>query len=156
MSKREKIILIVMALVVIGGLFYYFNSRREVVVQERESELKDLNTFVNETVTGVNKNNLTAAEVRAIASAEAKWARDPYRAPVIKEEEKDKLFDVTFRYTGYLKAGKKRMAVINGLEYLVGEEIEPGGFIAREIHPNRVVIEAKGQKQKLVVPLIEY
>jgi hypothetical protein len=160
MSKREKTILIIMALVVIGGLFYYLNTRREVVVQERESELKDLNTFVDKTVKGVNKNNLTAAEIRAIASAEAKWARDPYRAPVLKEkekeEEKEKLFEVSFRYTGYLKAGKKKMAVINGLEYLIGEEIEPGGFIAREIHPDRVVIEAKGQKQKLVVPLIEY
>jgi type II secretory pathway component PulC len=51
---------------------------------------------------------------------------------------------------------KKKIAVINGLEYLIGEEIEPGGFIAREIYPDRVVIEMKGQKQKIIVPLVEY
>jgi type II secretory pathway component PulC len=156
MSKREKIILVIMALVIMGGVIYYISSKREVVVRERESELKELNTFVNTTITGMNKNNLTAPEIRAIASAETEWGRDPYRAPVIKEEEKQKLLNVSFAYTGYLKAGKKKIAVINGLEYLVGEEIEPGGFIAREIYPDRVVIEVKGQKQKIIVPLIEY
>ena len=156
MSKREKIILFIMALVIVGGGIYYFSTKREVVVQKRESELKELNTFVDETVTGINKNNLTAPEIRTIASAEAEWVRDPYRAPVEKEEDRQKLLDISFTYTGYLKAGKKKIAVINGLEYLTGEEIEPGGFIAREIYPDRVVIEIKGQKQKIIVPLIEY
>ena len=71
-------------------------------------------------------------------------------------QEKQKLLNVSFTYTGYLQAGKKKIAVINGLEYLIGEEIEPGGFIAREIYPDRVVIEMKGQKQKIIVPLVEY
>jgi hypothetical protein len=156
MSKREKIILAIMTLVIVGGVIYYISSKREVVVQERESELKELNTFVGVTITNMNKNNLTAPEMRAIASAEVEWVRDPYRAPIIKEEEKQKLLNVSFTYTGYLKAGKKKIAVINGLEYLIGEEIEPGGFIAREIYPDRVVIEMKGQKQKIIVPLVEY
>jgi type II secretory pathway component PulC len=156
MSKREKIILAIMTLVIIGGVIYYINSRREVVVQERESELKELNTFVGDTITGINKNNLTEPEIRTIASAEAEWVRDPYRAPVVKEEEKQQLLDVSFIYTGYLKAGKKKIAVINGLEYMTGEEVEPGGFVAREIYPDRVIIEVKGQKQKIVVPLIDY
>lgn len=156
MSKREKIILVIMALVIVGGVIYYINSQREVVVLERESELKELNSFVDATVIDLNKNNLTAPEMRTIASAEAEWVRDPYRAPLIKEEEKQKLLNISFNYTGYLKAGQKTIAVINGLEYLAGEEIEPGGFIAREIYPDRVVIEVKGQKQKIIVPLIEY
>lgn len=156
MSKREKIILVIMSLFIIGGLVYYLSLQREVVVQERESELKELNSFVGETVTGLNKNNLTEPEIRAIASAEAEWNRDPYRAPVIKEEDMQRQLNVSFSYTGYIKAGVKKIAVINGLEYLAGEEIEPGGFIAREIFPDRVVIEVKGQKQKIIVPLIEY
>jgi hypothetical protein len=91
MSKREKIILAIMTLVIVGGVIYYISSKREVVVQERESELKELNTFVGVTITNMNKNNLTAPEMRAIASAEVEWVRDPYRAPIIKEEEKQKL-----------------------------------------------------------------
>ncbi len=145
-----------MALVIVAGGIYYISSKREVVVLERESELKELNTFVSETITGINENNLTAPEIRTIASAEAEWVRDPYKPPVVKEEDREKLLDISFTYTGYLKAGKKKIAVINGLEYLTGEEIEPGGFIAREIYPDRVVIEIKGQKQKIIVPLIEY
>ncbi len=156
MSTREKIILAIMAIVVVGGIFYYTSSERETVIEERESGLQELNTFVGETVDRVNIQNLTAAELRTIASAEAKWVRDPYRAPKITKEEQEKQLSVSFSYTGYIKSGKKKIAVINGLEYKIGEEIDPGGFVAREIYPDRVIIEAKGQKQKLIVPLVEY
>jgi hypothetical protein len=59
-------------------------------------------------------------------------------------------------YTGFLRMGDKRLAIINGMEYEVGEILEPGGFTIRSISPSRVVIAPPGRKKKtLILPMEE-
>ena len=47
--------------------------------------------------------------------------------------------------------GDKRLAILNGIEYEVGDRLEPGGLIVRNIHPNHVVIGPPDLKSKKVV-----
>jgi len=60
-----------------------------------------------------------------------------------------------FTYSGYLEIGDRRLAIINGIEYETGDELAMGGYIVRGIYPNRVVIEVKWRKEKIIVPLEE-
>lgn len=156
MSKREKIILIVLTVAVLfGGYTYFFQSSKTAkgpVVPK--ASVAELNTFVLETAKNLMGFDLSKAEAHAIARAEALWVRDIYLSGKDLEEE-ELLLGVSFIYSGYLEIGSRKMAVVNGLEYKEGDEIEPGGYIVRSIQPNKVVIEVKGKKQKTVVPLID-
>ena len=52
--------------------------------------------------------------------------------------------------------GDKRFAIINGLEYTTGDELEQGGFVVRSITPSQVVIFSTDRsKKKFVFPLEE-
>ena len=54
-------------------------------------------------------------------------------------------------YTGYLRMGDKRLAIINGMEYEAGDILEPDGFIIRSISPRRVVIAPPGAKKNTII-----
>jgi hypothetical protein len=59
-------------------------------------------------------------------------------------------------YTGFLRMGEKKLAIINGMEYEAGDILEPDGFIIRSISPSRVVIAPAGKKKKtLTLPMEE-
>ena len=45
-----------------------------------------------------------------------------------------------FVYTGFLQLGDKKLAVINAMEYTVGESIGTRGYYIKSITPNKVVI----------------
>ena len=50
----------------------------------------------------------------------------------------------------------KRLAIINDLEYEVGDKLEPGGLILRNIHPNHVVVgSAVHNNKKVILPMEE-
>ena len=47
-----------------------------------------------------------------------------------------------FRYTGFLRHGEVRFAILNGREYGIGDTVKPGDFTVRSIDPDRVVLVA--------------
>ena len=53
-----------------------------------------------------------------------------------------------------MKMGDSRLAIINGMEYEVGEKIEPGGYLIRTITPKQIVLDStKGKRKRFVLPL---
>lgn len=48
------------------------------------------------------------------------------------------------RYKGYVRLGDKLLAVINGVEYAVGEEVEASGYVVAAIQQNFVEL-ARGE-----------
>jgi hypothetical protein len=52
-------------------------------------------------------------------------------------------------------AGNKVLALINGMEYQVGEELESGGYVVLEIDPEKVVLQGKGRGGRITVPFTE-
>ncbi|MBU0986869.1 MAG: hypothetical protein KKH68_06405, partial [Proteobacteria bacterium] len=59
--------------------------------------------------------------------------------------------EVSFTYSGYMETGNQRLAIINGMEYTVGEELEPGGYTVNSISANQVVIGVVGTDKIIVV-----
>jgi hypothetical protein len=98
----------------------------------------------------LDKFRLSQREIQTVKFSAEAWPKDPLAPEPPKPEgevEKDK-----FQYTGYISMGDKVLAVINGREYQVGEQLESGGFEVLSISPEAVEIQAQGRKDKVRVP----
>ena len=56
---------------------------------------------------------------------------------------------ITFNYTGYMEYGRKKVAIINGLEYGEGEKLETPGYVLKAIFPGKVIIENTLEKANI-------
>jgi len=161
MSKREKILVGLMLLAAVYGIYAWFlSSPQQAATLNDDNQQKGLNAFiinvVKKTTTGLSKN-----QAYVLQKAEAKWKRDPLIQiePKTSEQEEDgqqPVLTSKIMYTGFLRMGDKRLAIINGMEYEAGEILEPGGFTIRSISPSRVIIAAPGRNEKtLILPMEE-
>ncbi len=165
MSKREKVILVIMVIVVFCGIYsLFFSSPKEtynVGGGEKSGTLNKLMTGISK---DLGEEKKLGYDTYIIERAEANWAKDPFY------NKKISLVDAAYKgrrtsyampkeaplyYSGYIEMGKKRFAIINGMEYQTGEELEQGGYIVGDIYGNKVVIEIKGTHEKLLVPMEE-
>jgi len=88
-----------------------------------------------------------------VDGAETDWGRDPFYADKAPAVSTSTLSPVV--YTGYLEIGTRRIAVIDGVSYEVGDELEVGGYRVKRIASSAVVIEEKGTGKGITVPLLE-
>ena len=171
MSKREKIIVAVMVLVLlIGGYMFLFTGesgseqKTEDVMMREVEEVKQ---FANDITAGLMVEEKTPSDSPyIIARASAAWSSDPFleqESVVAFEAEKAKKEmpevspeELGLVYSGYLTAGDNNLAVINGVEYGVGEKLDiPGDYLVKGITPVQVVIGREGSTSKIIIPLEE-
>jgi hypothetical protein len=91
-----------------------------------------------------------------ITQAGDAWTKDPFllrneTLTAQKETEKPPVVEINemrrppMTYTGYLQAGKTKLAIINGLEYAVGDSLNFDDFYIKDIFPKKVVVgQTKG------------
>jgi hypothetical protein len=155
-SKREKIILIVVLLVVIYGVYALFiaPSSDKAILSPADTSKKlaviDFEKLESE-VASVTKEKVDLYTVARIGDKNL-WFSDPFYKGVMAAHAGDQ---ISFVYTGYLELGNKRYAVINGLDYGWGEELEIGGYFVKGINPYKVIIEDKSGQLRIEVPFLE-
>lgn len=160
MNKREKIIVALMAVVVLVALISFipspFSGKADVSSssQAKLTEVRELATKISEEM---NKEDLTKTEKLILERADTAWSKDPFigkslTAAVQPGQGQGQALDSNFSYTGFIDTGTKRLAVINGMEYEVGEMLQSGGYIVSIIDPRVVVLEGKEKQGKLSVP----
>ena len=162
MSKREKIILFFMALSLVYGFFVFFiEAPGKKGAMGQSSKLESLNKFISH-VAELTKESLSEIDSYIIEKAPKQWDKDPllssdteFQFKAENTEADVSALKVNIKYTGYLNMGAKNLAILNGLEYEEGEELEKGGFIVRKIYPERVIIVIKGQQEEITIPLEE-
>ena len=162
-EKREKIILGVMAVVILYALFTLIagSSMKKKLTVSPEVKTNEIKALANDTATSVGKDALSVAEVYAIGRIEADWLHDPfYEKKAYAEMTQTTKVAVkvdtktNFSYTGYMEYGGRLIAIINGLEYGVGEVLDIPGYILRSISPAKVTIEnTADRKAKVEVPM---
>ena len=162
MSKREKIILFLMALSLVYGFFVFFieaPGKKGAIGQN--SKLESLNKFISH-VAELTKESLAEIDSYIIEKALKQWDKDPllssdseFQFKADNTEADVSALKVNIKYTGYLNMGARNLAILNGLEYEEGEELEKGGFVVRKIYPERVIIVIKGQQEEITIPLEE-
>jgi hypothetical protein len=104
-----------------------------------------------------------------IKRAETEWPHDPFYEPVDKREEAmekaaahaQQVEAVTtalkgqLNYTGYLDTGSKRIAIVNGNEYVAGDSLDVEGYVLNGIDPGKIVIYNKTAQLTIEIPLKE-
>ena len=89
-----------------------------------------------------------------ISKAESNWQRDPFVVYTSDQNDQIVLDDTsatdkipTLTYTGFIQAGKKVLAVVNGMEYAIGEMLTDVGYKVSGITPTRVVLLTELNKE---------
>jgi hypothetical protein len=160
MTNREKIIIGLMVVAVIYGVYTVFLSKpREASISNGAKELKTLNAFVAK-VSEKSEASLSKEQTYVLEKAQAEWKQDPFvkmRPKMTREEIAEKqplVLNSKFVYTGFLEMGNRRLAIINGVEYEVGDRLEPGGLVIRKINSTHVVVAESSQKNRtLNIPM---
>jgi hypothetical protein len=164
MSKREKIILFIMALTVVYGFYALFLENptpRNDKLSASSSKLDEFNKFITK-VAALTKGGLSVEDTYIIDRIPVNWTKDPllntrktFDFKPDEEKEDTSLEKLGISYSGFMKMGKKSLAIINGLEYETGEELPDSGHIIDQIYENKVVIVTRDGRNKISVPLEE-
>ena len=124
-----------------------------------DRELEALNTFITK-VADKTQSGPSKKQAYVLNKAQTAWKQDPLVQLEAKKVKVDTgpepVLDTRIQYTGYLEMGDTRLAIINGMEYEIGDRLEPGGFVIRRILPNRVMVAPPGKKKKtMILPMEE-
>lgn len=169
LGKRQMIIFGVMGIVILFAAVDFLlpkNKHPAIDVSKKKQELSALVTTLS---AGTEKEGAKNSVALVVSRAEKEWAHDPFldgksfREWVhLKEPPKEQAKKegpaapkIDFSYTGYLEVKRKRMAIINGIEYKEGEALDVKGYILRSVSPEKVVIENRTTRATLTVPLVE-
>jgi hypothetical protein len=156
MSTREKIILagVVIALLFAAYTFYSEPSsqKKNVAIEKDLAGVKALSAKLSEEL---QKDNLTAVDRYILERAGAEWSTDPFvekKLSLVPVKGTAEARSNDFVYSGYLEVNQRRLAVINGMEYVVGEQLESGGYIVKSIDPEKVIIEDISKGGRITLP----
>ena len=130
MTTREKVLLSLCGVAAIGGGIYLtasLNSRAKKDVPAAGP--KDYTGLITKVQVGIKTGQLTARENGVLQAASTPWLRNPLRSTpleAIKPEEESKV--VLPKYVGYINIADRPIAIIEGVDYRVGDILDGGIF----------------------------
>ena len=162
LNKRQIIILVLMVAVIFYGAYEL------IIVGPSAKKASDMSLGGNQ-VSGniaslLKRTALDNIDAYIIGRAEADWQKNPFMEKNIyrewaakdeKEETKTAKPEVKIVYSGYVDAGKKKLAIVNGIEYTEGERLEVEGYVLKSIKPAKIKVENKNSGRELEIMLQE-
>jgi hypothetical protein len=161
LKTREIIILAIAALLVVSYAGYYFVNRSasekaKISTSVDSVKINTSNTIKNDLIND-KPDDVKKYVIKRLETDWEKnpfWKKDSYREWANREGTANGV-SAKIIYSGYVISGKNKMAVINGVEYRIGEQLEIEGNILKEITPSKVLIFNKNTGNKLEIPLEE-
>jgi hypothetical protein len=162
LKKREIIILVIAALFILYAGYEYLIAGPASKKVKTSTESVNINTSTTGITKDLGKDKITDFDAYVIRRMEADWGKNPfwkkdlYKDWVNREGvAKGNGVLAKIIYSGYVDSGKNKMAIINGLEYRLGEELELEGYVLKQITPSSVLIFNKYTGNKEEIPLQE-
>ena len=165
LGKRQMIILGVMAIVILYAAFDFLAPKKKIPRPDMAQKTAELKTFVTDLTAGLGKDSSKNLGTLIFSRAEREWTQDPFldsraykswtQVKVTAKEAGTAAPKIEFIYSGYLEVDGKRMAIINGMEYREGEDLDTKGYVLKSVSPSSVVIENRGIGATVNVPLLE-
>jgi hypothetical protein len=155
MSKREKIIVGVMVFSILFALVYFLSPAITGQGAKPAEQYTGSEKIIQEIAAELKKVASSPSENYVIARAEAAWAKDPFYTkvqPVTAKAGPGGAQDIV--YSGFVDMGEKKLAVINGSTYRVGDKLDFGSsFYLTSVEPSRVVIADRQNQRNIVIKL---
>jgi len=154
MRKREKIILAVTAIAIVAGTLHFIMDRgAKIPPDSARADLKVLQDFASLTETELKKAALTKTQDYILERASVEWASDPFLGrKFTSEAAKAVEIPASLAYTGFVIVGQQRLAIINGMEYQVGEMVLGTELVVQAIDPQNVVVKQLGGRESFNIP----
>lgn len=153
-SIREIVLVTLMLAAVLYGVYDYFLASLPTPVGIGGGENTErIDTLITDASKVLEEGDGHSAYAALITGAEADWERDSFYVDTPSTIGASYMPPVA--YTGYLEIGGKRMAVIDGVGYEAGDDLETGGYRVKRIGPSAVMIEEKKTGRGITVPLLE-
>jgi hypothetical protein len=161
LNKRQMIIIAVMIIFILYAAYEYLIAT-PARKNTQSSKAVEVNAFVSEITADMVKNTLTSVDLVIIKRALSDWGRDPFLERTTYKEWAAKNaaaggLDSAAKiiYSGYVDTGRKKIAIINGLEYGVGDQLEMEGYVLKSITPSKVKINNKNTGSELEIQIQE-
>jgi len=169
MTTREKIIVFIMCVtIVIGAYELIFSGRTRPVTAPTAAGASsgDLKSFVAEITGKLDNEKVSMDYQHMIRQAGADWNKDPFiqsSTPLKKRlstvgsapKKARKTAAPRYTYSGFMQLGDTKLAIINGLEYAVGEKLPNKTHYVKTISTNRVVIARVNGDETIQIFLTE-
>ncbi|NPV04063.1 MAG: hypothetical protein HPY67_04950 [Syntrophaceae bacterium] len=157
MSKREKIIVGVMIFSILFALAYYLSPAITKPGAKPADQYTGSEKIIQEIAAELKKVASSPTESYVIARAEAAWAKDPFYKkvqPAAAKAGPGGAGGPDIVYSGFVDMGEKKLAVINGNTYQVGEKLDFGSaFYLRSVDASQVVINDRQNQRNIVIKL---
>lgn len=151
MTRREKIILAATGLVAVIGLVVLLGDKTPPGAP-RPGPAADEAARAATMLKSIQDSAMGRDEVAVLAAIDRKWrATAFYDRPLAGREAAARPAALP-RYTGYVELGSGRLAVVDGMEYQVGDSLEGGGYKVVSIASDQLVLENLGNGQRITVP----
>lgn len=159
LNKRQIIIIIITIVVILYGAFEWLTGgKKQKDAKEIEPVVKS--NYLSSITGDLMKTPVNLADAYIVGRAEADWGKNPfwekgsYMEWARRDDTKTKDDPASkIIYSGYVDAGKKKMAVINGLEYSVGEKLETGDYVLKKITATKVFLSNKSRGKELEITI---
>lgn len=166
MTTREKIIVGLMCLAIIYGAWELVGNRgpAKPTAPSTENPVEQVRTFVGDLTKKIVADKVPAEYLYMINQASDRWVKDPFiltQEPLSTERESPKTGTEkisarpTLEYSGYLQVGTSIMAIINGMEYAVGDALTMEGYYVKSVSPRNVVIARINGRETMELPIQE-
>jgi len=154
------------AAILYGGYSFLFSGSSADKKKALENRQVPVSEFVTDLIKRIRKSDTTATDKLIFEKSAAKWKKDPFLVvtkTVIPEKDPEKQKEnITrenlagaFIYSGYMEMGKRRLAIINGMEYQEGDNLEIKGAALQKISRSEVLISVGEGQGGIVVPIAD-
>ncbi|CAN2042719.1 conserved hypothetical protein [Candidatus Magnetomoraceae bacterium gMMP-15] len=168
-SKKKSIIILCLIAGVLYGAYVLLFPDSTPESEEDDKKLSVLDNVMTDVKDGLKKTGVDKVTSYIITRAEDGWSKDkdPFvdgkDAEAVSEVAADHSYESsgefegtvrprpTLVYSGYLQVGDKHLAIINGKEYELTEELELKGYFLNTIEQTWVIIEDRRTGEKITV-----
>jgi len=169
MTTREKIIVGIMCLTIVYGAYELIirgRTRPLPALTTTSASTGDLKSFVAEITGKLANEKVTMEYQHMIRQADADWTKDPFiqsSEPLKKRlsqvgstpKKPKKSVKPRYTYSGFIQLDDTRLAIINGIEYAVGEKLVNKAFYVKTISTNRVVLAKVNSNETIQIFITE-
>jgi hypothetical protein len=144
-----------MLLTVAGGAFDTFLRDKSKPQEITENPLV---AFVTE-ITQFIVKDISEKDRYTIKRITEGWQQDPLISlkdqPKPEPKKKIVIPDPNVSYTGFMRLGDIKFAIINGIAYTTGDQLAQGGYVVGDITPRQVEIVSTRHNKQAYVFLLE-
>lgn len=160
MHKSIGLIVVLLGAVLSGASFWLLSApvpqSSQSAPGKTSDDAKALTAQLSEELT---RDTLSHKQRYILERAAADWPRDPFErpGPTASRETAPSTTPApatSYAYSGYVEVDKKKLAIINGMQYQVGDPLESGRFAIRSIDSEKVVLEHVGKPGVVILPFL--